>query len=705
MTKFLVVLMVFISCAICRGADSSEIPVQTNTQLLDKLLDSIRTTIAPIGTTTVDLKKHLCQCSNISPEQYIASFLYLLDHHSEELNAEELSDIHFYIAEELYKTIDYQLVWQYINLYPTINHELLESHKLFLAGLIFANNKENATKAIEKYFDVKSIYEKYQHSNQIRLHLAIAHLKGENGFLKEAMEYYEIAVKKTVAFPNHERIPLLKANYLYFLSENQLLTTENITPEAVKSYLADILSINDDPIKLLGLGVKLGVSHYIKLSKKEIIAIINQGEAIINAIPASNSSHILLNRQAELYWMASKALSSTTIKEYDLALYYVNKAIKMYQEKVTGLQQQTQLYKLKISLFQETGKTDQIYDIYLLLDSLNNSYHTFSKNNAIAGMNAKLQVQEEQLKTQTLENKNKVLNLLIFVVVFVLLIVLFLVNYFYKNATEKQQLNKELNTLNNELETVNSDNLELIKKLNESNENLENFAYIAAHDIKAPIRTISSFGQLLYKKYENILEEEHKIWFDFILSDSSRLSSMVDSLLGFSKLTQNLPTPTTIDLNVLLEEIILKLASSRKNKTIHFKLPSVPIVLNTHASLISQLFLNLLSNSMKFSKESAPNTISITWENKRNEYLEFQVTDTGIGIPEAVKPTIFKLFSKYSKHRDNKGNGIGLSTCSRVVSFLGGQIDVESVEGKGTTMIFTLKIDGVSDNVYHVHGG
>lgn len=497
MDKFLVIVMVFISYSICRGADTSEIPLQTNTQVLDNFLDSIRTNVTPIGTTTADLKKHLCKCSNISPEQYIASFLYLLDHHSAELNREELSDIHFYIAEELYKTVDYQLVWQYINLYPTINHELLEAHKLFLAGLIFANNKENASKAIEKYFDIKPVYEKYQHPNQIRLHLAIAHLKGENGFLKEAMEYYEIAVKKTAAFPNHERIPLLKANYLYFLSENQLLTKENITPKAVKSYLADILSINDNPIKLLGLGVELGVSHYINLSKKEIIKIIDQGEAIINAIPASNSSHILLNREAELYLMASKALSNETMKEYDLALYYLNKAIKMYQEKVTGLQQQMLLYKLKISLFRKTGKTEQIYDTYLLLDSLNNNYHTFSKNNAIAGMSAKLKVQEEQLKAQVLENKNKILNLLIFVVAFVLMIVLFLVNYFYKNATEKQKLNKELNTLNKELELVNSDNLELIRKLNESNENLENFAYIAAHDIKAPIRTINSFGNLL----------------------------------------------------------------------------------------------------------------------------------------------------------------------------------------------------------------
>ena len=206
----------------------------------------------------------------------------------------------------------------------------------------------------------------------------------------------------------------------------------------------------------------------------------------------------------------------------------------------------------------------------------------------------------------------------------------------------------------------------------------------------------------LYNKYENILEEEHKKWFNFILTDSSRLGSMVDSLLGFSKLTQNLPPTTTIDLNVLIEEIILKLAASRKDKMIHFNLPTLPLVLNTHYSLMSQLFLNLISNSIKFSKESEVNTISITWEKISQKYLQFQVSDTGIGIPEKVKPTIFKLFSKYSKHA---GNGIGLSTCSRVVSFLGGQINVESVEGNGTTMIFTLKINGVSDHVYRVHGG
>jgi signal transduction histidine kinase len=179
---------------------------------------------------------------------------------------------------------------------------------------------------------------------------------------------------------------------------------------------------------------------------------------------------------------------------------------------------------------------------------------------------------------------------------------------------------------------------------------------------------------------------------------------MIDSLLDFSKLTQNLPPPKDVDLNVLIETIILELESSKKDKIIHFNLPTTPIILNTYYSLISQLFLNLISNSIKFSKESEINTISITWNIVGQEYLKFQVIDTGVGIPDDIKPTIFKLFSKYSSNGDNSGNGIGLSTCSRVVSFLGGQINVESEEGKGTKMIFTVKINSVSNSLYNIHG-
>lgn len=704
MNKLLVILLVLISSTICKGSDTSEIPFQTNTHLLDSLLNSIRDNVEPIGETPDDLKEHFCRCFNISYDQYIASFLYLLDHHIAELNDQELSDIYFYIAEDIYKNLGYKLAWQYINIYPTINNELLETHKSFLAALIFHNNKENNPKAIEKYFEVKSVYEKYHHPNQLRLHLAIAHLKGENGFLKEAIKYYEVALNKATEFPDHERVPLLKANYLYFLSENGLLNKENISIEEVKSYIEDILNINDKSIKLLGFGVKLGVSDYINLSNNEIKDIIDQGEGVINSIPSLNTSDILFNRKAEFYWMASKVLSIETIQEYDLALVYLNKAIKLYEENVKGLHQQTLLYKLKISLFQKTGKTDQIYDTYLLLDSLNSRYHSFSKNNAIAEMNAKFQVQDEQLKAQTLENKNKVLYLLVFVVFLVLMIVLFLVDFFYKNYKEKQKLSNELKALNMKLELVNSDNLELIAKLNESNENLENFAYIAAHDIKAPIRTINSFGKLLYQKYENVLEERHKKWFDFILSDSSRLSKMVDSLLGFSKLTQNLPAPKNVDFNTLIKTIILELESSKKNKTIHFNLPTAPLVLNTYYSLISQLFLNLINNSIKFSKESEENTISITWEEIGQDYLKFQVIDTGVGIPVEIQPNIFKLFSRYSKNGRNQGSGIGLSTCSRVVKYLGGLIVVESEEGKGTKVVFTVKINAIANNVYNIHG-
>ena len=239
--------------------------------------------------------------------------------------------------------------------------------------------------------------------------------------------------------------------------------------------------------------------------------------------------------------------------------------------------------------------------------------------------------------------------------------------------------------------------------LAESNENLENFATIAAHDIKSPINTISNFSNVLYQSYSDEMSTTHKTMFDFILSDTQRLRTMIDDILIFSNLTSKLPEKSEVNLHSVIDIVWTQLNSKREGNSanIHKQISSLPTLI-THESLWRQLFLNLIGNSIKFSKLDSDNTISLDWKELSENYLEFTLSDLGVGIPEKMLPDIFGMFSKYYSQKHVKGSGIGLATCEKIVTFFGGEISADSIEGNGTTITFTIEVNPLGNNVYQV---
>jgi signal transduction histidine kinase len=238
------------------------------------------------------------------------------------------------------------------------------------------------------------------------------------------------------------------------------------------------------------------------------------------------------------------------------------------------------------------------------------------------------------------------------------------------------------------LEKLNSEK-ELNIKLKEINNSLTNFAAIAAHDLKAPLRTISDFSRILSNRYASVIAPEDKIMFDFIIKGAGNLNNLINDLLAFSKLEYNRMDNSIVDLDSILKEVTQILSSSIKDCSAQIQYTSLPRV-KGQSTLLAQLFLNLINNSIKFRKKDEQLVIQIKCEKENDKYFTISFTDNGIGIDKPQHNAVFEPFKKLHSSSEYEGNGIGLATCKKIITFYGGTIHIESELGKGTNIIFTL---------------
>ena len=246
---------------------------------------------------------------------------------------------------------------------------------------------------------------------------------------------------------------------------------------------------------------------------------------------------------------------------------------------------------------------------------------------------------------------------------------------------------------NKKLELINS-------KLKTSNDNLLQFASIAAHDLKAPLRTINGFSQILSKKYAEVIEEKDKEKFDFIINGGKSLKDMIDGLLNYSRISNEDLVLTSINLENLISFTLDNLRATIEEKGAIITTPNSFPIINGHFSLLNQVFLNLINNSLKFTRIGVKPIIKILWENYDQDFILISITDNGIGIEEKHQKEVFKMFIKLHSSTKYKGNGIGLSTCKKIIESFGGVMWLKSKINEGTTFYFTLPIDSTHNNKY-----
>jgi PAS domain S-box-containing protein len=226
-----------------------------------------------------------------------------------------------------------------------------------------------------------------------------------------------------------------------------------------------------------------------------------------------------------------------------------------------------------------------------------------------------------------------------------------------------------------------------LRQLESRNEELEQFVYVASHDLNEPLITISSFTHRLQDEYSPLFDKKGSKYLNFITSASEKLTALVYGLLDYSRIGSDLKIE---DINILqlVQGKVDGLAKIVQKKEAIIEFDSLPIIKGYKIEL-EILFHNLISNALKFTKLNNPPVIEIIAE-KKNDFWLFSISDNGIGIDDLHKKRIFFLFQKLHNHKEFNGTGIGLSQCKKIVEMHGGEIYFKSELGKGTTFYFTL---------------
>jgi len=228
-------------------------------------------------------------------------------------------------------------------------------------------------------------------------------------------------------------------------------------------------------------------------------------------------------------------------------------------------------------------------------------------------------------------------------------------------------------------------------ELKRSNADLEQFAYVASHDLQEPLRMVSGFTGLLKRRYGGKLDADADEYIEFAVGGANRMQALINDLLSYSRVGREEVAAKAIDTQVALDQALANLQTAIEERSAMVSCGQLPTVWANHGMLV-RLFQNLIANALKFCKAERP-IVRVQAEPRGAEWV-FSVADNGIGIDPQYQDRIFLIFQRLHKQSEYPGTGIGLAVCKRIVERNGGRIWLESEPGKGTTFFFTLPATG-----------
>lgn len=253
-----------------------------------------------------------------------------------------------------------------------------------------------------------------------------------------------------------------------------------------------------------------------------------------------------------------------------------------------------------------------------------------------------------------------------------------------RDVSEKKQLEKVIRDTNITLERKVKQRTE---ELERKNKELEQFAYVASHDMQEPLRTTASFVDLLRKQYKGKLDENADKYLDYMVQSSDRMKNLIRDLLDYSRLGRE-KDKWQVDCNGIVEQVKADLNRVIRESQAIVKAGKLPL-LDGFPTELKLLFQNLVSNSIKFRRPGVPPVVEIN-AIKSNGAWQFSIQDNGIGIEPQYLDRIFVIFQRLHNRTDYEGSGIGLAHCKKIVELHGGKIWVESRPGVGSTFFFTI---------------
>jgi len=259
-------------------------------------------------------------------------------------------------------------------------------------------------------------------------------------------------------------------------------------------------------------------------------------------------------------------------------------------------------------------------------------------------------------------------------------------------AQQREKAERELAKLNQELEVrADQRTTELEhqrEKAVKAAKELQDFAYVASHDLQEPLRMVTSYLQLLDRRCGESLDSESREFMDFAVDGATRMQQMISDILSFSRVDSTGNRFATVDCDALVQSVLQNLESAILESGAEIDLGPLPTVVGDQLQL-SRLFQNLIHNAIKFTLADSPPRVKIAVE-PSEEVHKFSIIDQGIGVDPKHKDRIFIMFQRLHTRTQFPGSGVGLPICKRIVERHGGKIWVDSEPGKGATFHFTL---------------
>ena len=255
------------------------------------------------------------------------------------------------------------------------------------------------------------------------------------------------------------------------------------------------------------------------------------------------------------------------------------------------------------------------------------------------------------------------------------------------DITDRITAGKELSEHMQMLKEAKGSQSRSLEELKRINRDLDDFTQIVSHDLKAPLRSIIGYGTLLNEDYADSLSDEARGYVGGMMDSSKRMSRLIDDLLTLSRVGREHAEYEQVDVGQVTEEIKLDIRAELNERGAEVKVGEMPVVYSQRV-WVKQLFLNLMSNGLKFNRSEKP-LVEVEYT-ERDDAHYFEVRDNGIGIAEEDIGELFTIFHRLHSDKEFPGTGTGLLICKRIVESLGGSIGVHSKPGEGSTFYFTL---------------
>ena len=252
---------------------------------------------------------------------------------------------------------------------------------------------------------------------------------------------------------------------------------------------------------------------------------------------------------------------------------------------------------------------------------------------------------------------------------------------YFKDITGRKEAITQLRILNDSLQRQ-------TRELAISNAELEQFAYVASHDLQEPLRMVTSFLTQLEKKYNTIIDDKGRQYIHFAVDGAKRMRQIILDLLEFSRVGRTEGKAEDVDTNKLVYDVLALFRKKIEEKNARVIFNGLPVIY-THKVPLREVFQNLIGNSLKYHKRGRSPLIFIHCE-EHEKYFVFSVKDNGIGIDHEYFDKIFIIFQRLHNKDEYAGTGMGLAITKKILENQGGKIWLESEEGEGSTFYFTI---------------